>query len=280
MKRAIIFILILCCIGMVHGAEISGDWSVLLHVQNISGQAEATVSLAGQEIAAIEGNLSELHSETDPFSVPVNLVSTDVLTELECESEYDAGYITLPNEAINAVYLTGEVRWEVLDGVIDPDIHIFSYSLEDIPQNPITMNSTHFIPPLVPPLEGGVPPMVYTLLILVLFFLLLYTYADLDNRLYAPVISSLLGSVLAFMLAIMSMNGSVGDSAHVLVNETIINNTTLYAYESVESPMHSGALGWFFVLVGVIMTITSIYLVVEAFWEYKSRIDQDDMDDV
>lgn len=278
-----LLILLVCITGSVSAAEVTGDWNKTLIISGLSGQHDADVYLASMKVGDWFGNVSDPVSQTDEFTIPVNLVSTFVLNSLYVYGTDDYGYLFLPNEAINAKTLSGCVEWQGGNGTLEVTTYVTSFFLEDPPENPIIVQSRNGVPlgGLVPPLEGGIPTHIYLVLMIMLVVFVLYTFVDLDNRLYAPIVSALLSTILAYMLAILSINGSVGEFAPVLVNQSVVNNTTvLYGYEAVQAPLHSGALGWFFVLIGVIMTVLSVYLIVEAFWEYKNRIDNEEMDDV
>jgi len=274
--------MLLCIPGICSATTISGDWSYLVDVTtSAENEIDVETTLAGQSVASLSGNISEGGTESNTFDISVNLVSTDILTEVTIETSpggYGSGYLTVPNEALNAIRMSGRVDWTYGSGSVSADVHVTSYDLEDNPNTGFDGSGTYY-PQTIPPIGGTMPIFGYFVLVLVLFFLILYTFSDLDNRLYATVALSLLAALLAYMLAIMSVNGSVADVSPILINQTALNNTTTFEYASVATEFHSGALAWFFALIGIFMTIISIYLAVEAFWDNKRQIDGGDIDD-
>ena len=123
-----------------------------------------------------------------------------------------------------------------------------------------------------------VPLFVFGLLILMLIGLMLYSFLDHQNRIYANIIAAFLAAILAAYLGTLCWTDTVYESSCCCYNETasIYNaskqewhNTTEYLCHT-EQTFSSPSLTFFFLLVSFVMFGYTILMALEAIAEYQT----------
>jgi hypothetical protein len=94
-----------------------------------------------------------------------------------------------------------------------------------------------------------------------------YSFIDNDNRILGHVFCAGVVIVLLFLLGITMITGSVGDYQAVAVNETTINATVSYTYDTIFVASQDRSVGYLFIGGGVGMLIYFILLILELFGE-------------
>ena len=100
--------------------------------------------------------------------------------------------------------------------------------------------------------------------------LIVYSFWDHENRFYGNIITSLVSWVLAAILGLYVLNGSVGETTPMVATKLVnwtgpgTNYTTTFSYVNQTVTMQNIALGYGFSLAAVGMFIFMLLFIVEA----------------
>lgn len=114
-----------------------------------------------------------------------------------------------------------------------------------------------------------IPPLIATGLIIILFALIFYTFADLENPIYANIMTCGFAWLLAFALALMFLNGSiVVPQDPVILNQTVnaTSGITTFAYSEQSYAVYDAGVAYFLAIIGLIMLLVNIYLAYEIYY--------------
>lgn len=100
---------------------------------------------------------------------------------------------------------------------------------------------------------------VYEILAMVDVVVFLYAFIDINQRYYGNIIALGVSALLSFYLAITSISGTV------VVNYA--STTTTGGIDNLQDP----GLMWFWILIAIIQTVFTIYLVYDAYIEYADE---------
>ena len=100
------------------------------------------------------------------------------------------------------------------------------------------------------------PIEVYGLLVIIDFIIFIYSYIDINQRVYGNIVTLGIASLLSFYLAIASVSG------------TVVVNYASSTVTGVQDYLQDGGIMWFFILLGVIQIGFTLYFAYDAYIEY------------
>jgi hypothetical protein len=137
-----------------------------------------------------------------------------------------------------------------------------------------------------------IPLLLFIALSIMLIPLFIYSFVDMQNRVYANIVAAFLCSLLAAYLAVVITVGIVQYDPSVIQNQTTLINSTCLRYETQGTdcaewlnttyispvcsscpgvPIVDPSAGFMFVLISIIMTIYGMYMLYEAFIEHREN---------
>lgn len=138
-----------------------------------------------------------------------------------------------------------------------------------------TVTSTGTIPPTPGDMtveNGGISPFGLVVMMLTTTGMVVYSFADNENRNYLHIVSAGISMLLAFVAGVVLMTGMV--TADVIVtSESVTVNESVYGTYAVEHvAITDTAVGWFWIFVGVVMLIITILGTIEALSESHREV--------
>ena len=120
-----------------------------------------------------------------------------------------------------------------------------------------------------------ISPLIFWVLVAVDAVLILYSFIDHDNRVYANVITAFLAFLLSGMLAFYALGGIVGENVPT-VTEKIVNwsgsdSVTSYSYATTFTPMQDIALGYFIGFIAIAMFIVMMLFILDIRSELRDE---------
>jgi PKD repeat protein len=123
-------------------------------------------------------------------------------------------------------------------------------------------------PPTQLPTTGGrISPFGFVVLACIDIGVILYGFADNENRNYMHVFAFIIGTIISFLLGMFLITGYVSEEFVVTAAEVTVNSSVLSTYETQLVPVSDAGFGFLFIFIGVLMLIYSVLASLEAMRE-------------
>lgn len=137
-----------------------------------------------------------------------------------------------------------------------------------------------------------IPVILFVVLTAILIPLFIYAFVDSRNKMYANIVASFLCAIIAAYLAVVISIGIVQYDPAVTINQTWAENNTCTRYNQTPPseclswsnttvfsavcascpgvPIVDPSVGYIYLLFAVIMMVYTMYMIYEAYVEYKA----------
>ncbi|HQN90705.1 MAG TPA: PKD domain-containing protein, partial [Methanoculleus sp.] len=175
------------------------------------------------------------------------------------------------------------------EGTYDVSLHVWGAYGDDsllrsnlitVPCGAATPTPTPTVTPTgTPPVqeeipEGHLTPLAFVVLAFMVCGLTVYTFADNQNRNYLYVATAAGAMIVAFLLGVFLLIGTISVDFVNTLDEVTVNETVMSTYDVQRVAITDTGFGYFFTFWGVVMLIIMVLAVVEIVREPQRRYEE------